>query len=273
MGDYRSTDFGFHTKIPTTSNSNTNNSTGSLNMHVKISLDWEKFDHKPSKDKQYKDYKDFKGKPLSEVGILGGRVGKNVERIDLADLAHKVAKDGQTFSPFIFGFFEAIPGNPASKTRRRLSHLFESCEVLCLDFDQGDPIEGIYKTCEENNLTPNFVHESFSSCEELRKYRVMFVLDKVYTDHDEVKMTINTLLKMFPTADTQAKDLSRIFFGSNSGILEFNDQVKNHIPIDPEIRESYNKNMFADIEEKEADDNGFIFGTEEIDTEICQSAD
>ena len=242
-------------------------------IHIKVSLDWEKFSNKPSYEKQYKEKTTRSGKEITEVMELGMRVGSNVERIELSQLASAISSEGRTFSPFVFNYQERREGDTRKPRRRRLAHLFESCECFCLDFDSGKPIEEILETAKEKGLTPNIVHESFSSSEELRKYRMLFVLDRQYTDGDEVRMMINTLLKWFPYADAQAKDLARIFFGSNKGLLEFNDKVRNTIPIDKEVRESYHSNLLKDVSERTDGDSGFIFGDIDIDTEVCLKVD
>lgn len=202
---------------------------------IEISLDWEKFDHKPNKN-QYKDFKDSRGKIITELMILGSRVGKNVKTLTIEQLANALTL-GQTWSPFIFN-----KDKRTGKVRRRIE-LFNRCNTLALDFDDGITYDEILKNCKNYDLTPNIIHESFSSTKELRKFRVIFALDKTYTCSREVRLMIMTLLKWFPNADRSAKDLARIMFGTNKTCNYVNSSTRNIINPDPDLIETEEKDL------------------------------
>lgn len=209
-------------------------------MYVEISLDSEKFKQKPSPDRQYKDYTNRKGKILTEPMVLGSRVGKTVKKIPLEAFAKAICS-GQTWSPFIFNKCP-ITG----KVRRRIE-LFNRCSTLALDFDDGTSYEEILDICSKNKLNPNIIHESFSSTSSLRKYRVIFVLDKQYKINRKVRLMILTLLEIFPSADKSAKDLARLMYGTNKKPLLVDSTATNSISIDPAVEERMEeKNLLYD---------------------------
>lgn len=205
-------------------------------MKVLVSLDKEKFKHKPSQS-QYKDFTDKRGRPLSELIIIGSRVGGRVKELTIPELANAICS-GQTWSPFTF---HECPRT--GKVRRRIE-LFKQCQVLALDFDNGITYDQILANCAAHGLTPSIIHESFSSTEELRKYRLVFALDKVYSEARTVRLMIHTLLSWFPDADKSAKDLARIMFGTDKKPLLVNPSAVNTIIIDPEVEaKSEEKNL------------------------------
>ena len=193
-----------------------------MGITIEVSLDWEKFKSKPDPNKQYKDMVDRRGNPIMVPTILGARVGQKVYKLTLQGFADAITS-GQTWSPFVFREC------PRAKKVKRRAELFIRCNNLALDFDNGITQEEILARCGEHGLKPNLIHESFSSSPALRKYRVVFVLDKTYDDSNEVRMQILTLMQWFPEADKAAKDLARLMYGTNKPITWFDDEHLNTI--------------------------------------------
>lgn len=197
--------------------------------HIKVSIDYNKWDRKPSRDNQFKDLTDRRGRPLSEVVILGATVGKHVKTLPIGEFARKIATNGQTWSPFVFNKC------PISGKVRRRAELFQSCEVLGLDFDDNTSLGSIVERSAEHGLIPNIIHETFSSSPKCRKYRAIYMLDKTYTSSDLIRLQILTLLQWFPDADAAVKDLARLYFGSNSGVKFHNYNFRNTIEVPDDL--------------------------------------
>lgn len=95
-------------------------------------------------------------------------------------------------------------------------------QMFCLDFDNGTQIEEQLKKCTDYGLIPNIVYESFSSTEELLKFRIIFILDKPITVASVAKEIMLKLIQMFPDSDKVCKDFTRMFFGTNKEVKVLN---------------------------------------------------
>lgn len=185
-------------------------------MEFLISLDHEKFDHKPSSNKQYKDKIDRFGNPRTETSVLGSRVGINIEKLDIHKLGKSI-EEGQTWTPYIFQVC------PEWNRRRRLEGLFESSQVFALDFDNNESLDYILKKASELNIDIALIHTSFSSTPEYQKSRAIILCDEKITDFLEVKRISLGLAYGFDS-DKSCVDIARLYFGSKSNsIIYIND--------------------------------------------------
>jgi hypothetical protein len=175
-------------------------------QNFKVSVDYEQFDHKPSAKLQYKNKKDKFGNPRTEISVIGSRLGTEIKELSVSKLAACIAK-GQTWSPYTF------KECPDWKRRRRLEGLFESCQVYALDFDNGEKLEELIDKTTSLGLTPNIVHESFSSTLDYPKFRFIFVGSEVITDFSQAKKYATALAIAF-NSDKSCVDTARLYFGS-----------------------------------------------------------
>lgn len=174
----------------------------------KISLDWEEFDHKPGKA-QYKDYKNkVTQQPIPEVAIVGARVGRQVEELSILQLAAAINK-GQTWSPHIFSKC------PLRQRRHRQEGLWESCQLVGLDFDRNTSTKDILAKFDEHGIKPALLHKSFSWSKENNKLRAVVAFDTPFQSAADAKIVIVGLQQLFSEEkpDPACKDLARIFFG------------------------------------------------------------
>lgn len=191
-------------------------------MFIRVSLDKEEYTEKPT-------------------GILVGQISKRIAQQvfngELKDFADLISNKGCTWCPAIFKI------NQTSQIAERKNSLFQQAQLLALDFDSGLDIDQIISRSKENSLVPNLIHESFSSTEELKKYRVIFVLPEPDTQQKIFVGRIRKLLEIFPEADKATKDPARLFFGSNKGIAHIDSSSINIIsPLEYKhnpIEESY----------------------------------
>ena len=83
----------------------------------------------------------------------------------------------------------------------------EGCRILTLDAAVG--------RLAANGIIPMCVYHTYSSTEETPRFRVVLMLEEPCEDPDVMEMAISNLLELFPEADQQCRDLSRLFFGAS----------------------------------------------------------
>lgn len=95
-------------------------------------------------------------------------------------------------------------------------------EVVMLDFDNKD--ENNLYTIEDLEAdtfmqeNASFIYRTFSDIySEVDKFRVVFHLDKLVAENQEIEQIYQALFKKYPQADSSVGQTSRLFFGSNSG--------------------------------------------------------
>jgi hypothetical protein len=174
-----------------------------------ISLDYEQWDHKPSTKLQYKDQVDKFGNPRSEVRVIGARLGSEIEKATPTSLARFVSR-GQTWSPFVFNEC------PQWKRPRRVEALFKGCQVMALDFDNGESVEAIVSRAEKLSLQFNLIHHSFSSTPEHPKLRGIMFVEREISDFETARLYSTALAHAFEGADKQCIDVARLYFGSRA---------------------------------------------------------
>lgn len=160
------------------------------------------------------DNKKFHSKPLDALTLsnLHKRICKTVEEIAPKELAESLA-NGQTM----------VLGVMKNEVRKKVNLNYQ--EVIALDFDDNTTIEEI-----ENNEfikdNASFIYTTFSHAEGHHKFRVVFFLENKLTNNEQVLEVYNKLFNMFPTADVNCKDSSRLFFGGKSYTeINFNNRL------------------------------------------------
>lgn len=219
---------------------------------LKISLDWECWTSKPSTILQYNEEIDKYGNPKTQARVIGARLGSNIQEVGPKDLARHIAM-GKTWSPFTF---KECPdwGRP-----RRVEGLFDQCQVLAVDFDNGDSVEEIIKKAESFKLKFTLVHHSFSSTPEHPKLRGVFFLDNPIVKFDEAR-ELSAGLAYLLGGDRQCIDVARMYYGSTSEsivLLSVNQVLKvsdlKRIIKDVDIP----KSKITQLNKPKADDEGW----------------
>lgn len=167
------------------------------------------------------DTKEFTSKPLDSQTLsnLHKRICKTVEEIAPKELAKSLA-NGQTM----------VLGVMKNEVRKKVNLNYQ--EVIALDFDDNTTIEEI-ESNEFIKQNASFIYTTFSHTEGHHKFRVVFFLENKLTNNEQVLEVYNKLFEMFPTADVNCKDSSRLFFGGKSYTeINFNNRLNVNTIVD-----------------------------------------
>ena len=177
-------------------------------------MDNEKLLHKVLLDSQQ-----FKAKPKgSTPGYITNRLTNCETAISIESLATALSS-GQTFTPATFGGKPRSNGNWVQQS------------IFALDIDNKDKrgkkvkdsdivdLQTILNRCNEYQLIPAFIYETFSHKDTWPKYRIVFQLEKPVTDPQQRRDIGNQLLFLFPESDNTF-DESRLFYGGKNLVFE-----------------------------------------------------
>lgn len=163
----------------------------------------------------------FNSKPTSkDVSQIKPRLaGVQPTKANIS-LLEKAVLSGRSFSPAVL--------NGGAKAENW------SCQqVFCVDIDNEDKtspkgekrqsenpltIDEVFKRCEEWDIKPSLIYETFSSSHEWLKFRVVFISDKLITNGIERDCIQLALMEIFPECDTSCKNRDRLFFGGRKTI-------------------------------------------------------
>ena len=124
--------------------------------------------------------------------------------------------------------------------------------IFPLDFDSGITPEEVLNRFGEFNIIPNVIYHSFSDTPQLRKFRVILILNCMLTDYDQALCLRQSLIDAFPECDKNCVDAARMYFGGiNSEVLnEKTISVEELIPFLGITTISKDKNQTRKIAEK-----------------------
>lgn len=123
----------------------------------------------------------------------------------------KAIRQGKTISPTVM-----------SGTKEKD---FEEQQVFMVDIDNKKTdipfltVEEALSICEKNHLPPVLYYYSFSHKEEIPKFRLVFVMNEVITDHILRATIIQKLIDLFDQSDTSCRNADRLFFGTNKEVV------------------------------------------------------
>lgn len=166
-------------------------------MEIKISLDNEEFTHKPEK---------------SNIGRINNRIAGQIRTETLVALAKYIGKDGRSFCPAIFEY------------KHRKKENFREIQLFVLDFDDGTDYRTIKDKCEAFGLPFFFSYHTFSSTQDIPKYRVVLCHQVPISMKWLAEMMLDMLKELFPEADTACFEISRMFFGGK-GVIEYCEEA------------------------------------------------
>jgi len=136
-------------------------------------------------------------------------------------------EDINTVAPYLIAPV-AWTWTPATFNGSRSNANWEQQSVFALDFDNGFTPEQALEITDRYNIVPNIIYSSFSDSPELRKFRILFFLDRSITNKDEAKFIQTNLMNMFEgNADKACKDYARMFYGGKELLFLNNVEVSS----------------------------------------------
>lgn len=101
-------------------------------------------------------------------------------------------------------------------------------EKITIEKEEHVTVEKIVKYCEEINLVPTFIYNTFSHTEQQHKLRLVYVLDVATQNQEVVKNLYNSFKTTFKdfNMDTAPTSIATMFFGGKSIAFESNTFYK-----------------------------------------------
>lgn len=159
---------------------------------------------------------------IDKIGYTDKKCLKNEEEIQ--KLKKRLQRD---YPPIEASLEEVIEELQKGKTispavmKGTESKDFEEQQLFMVDIDNKKEdipiltVEKALEICEKNHLAPVFYYYTFSHKETLPKFRLVFVMDEVITDHILRDTITRKLIDLFEQADTSCTNADRLFFGTN----------------------------------------------------------
>ncbi|MDT2795532.1 hypothetical protein P7H53_12360 [Enterococcus thailandicus] len=169
------------------------------------------------------------------VKKISNTIMNNLREITIQEFAEELAVNGKTV------VLAELSENKLSKMTKIIGQ-----ELVMLDFDNKDP-NNLYtiEDLEADSFmqeNASFVYRTFSDMySEIDKFRVVFQLNTVVTENQEIEQIYQALFKKYPQADSAVGQTSRMFFGSNAGyeIIDWDNRLDTKtILVSDEITES-----------------------------------
>lgn len=101
-------------------------------------------------------------------------------------------------------------------------------EKITIENEEHVTVEKIVKYCEEINLVPTFIYNTFSHTEQQHKLRLVYILDVATQNQEVVKNLYNSFKTTFKdfNMDTAPTSIATMFFGGKSIAFESNTFYK-----------------------------------------------
>ena len=169
------------------------------------------------------------------VKKISNTIMNNLREITIQEFAEELAVNGKTV------VLAELSENRLSKMTKIIGQ-----ELVMLDFDNKD--ENNLYTIEDLEAdsfmqeNASFIYKTFSDLfSEVDKFRVVFHLEKLVTDNQEIEQIYQALFKKYPQADSSVGQTSRLFFGSNSGyeVIDWDNRLDaKRLLIDEDVVDS-----------------------------------
>jgi hypothetical protein len=143
----------------------------------------------------------------SEIGRISNRISMYTGLTIQELFTHVTAPYSYTWSGAIF-------------SGKRSNDNWQQQSVFALDFDKGlISLSDVIDKLRDNGVEPQCWYSTLGSSPALHKFRVIIAIDEPITNLDDRYVVIMGLLYLFPEADTNCKDASRIFLGGRDGVV------------------------------------------------------
>ena len=149
------------------------------------------------------DSQGFSTKPDLVIGQINNRIGRGIKSVNAEnfdEFVAKVGRQGYTFCPATF------------KDGQRNIENFQEMQLFALDFDSGITFPEVKDRADKYNLPVLFAYKTFNSKENHNRFRVSFLNDVAIPDKKVAKTMLQALMTIFPEADRQCNDISRMYY-------------------------------------------------------------
>ena len=166
----------------------------------------------------------FTTKPTGrEIGGIKARFAKpeSIRDLSIEQIAKALAS-GHTIQPSVTPFSEESRNKGYKGTRKED---FTEQTLFMIDIDNKadappETPEHAVRILAEHNLRPAFMYPTFSSTEEVPRFRFAIVADAPFTEKTERDRVQAGLITLFPQADADCVNADRIFFGTDKGMID-----------------------------------------------------
>jgi hypothetical protein len=210
----------------------------------------------------------YTSKPNSyEVVSISDRIADQIKTFNSENIktfVRQVTKEGHTFCPATF----KNDANDFEKTRKRKEN-FDQLQLLALDFDKGISFDEVKDRAERYDLPILFAYDTFTSRDH-DKFRVAFLNDCPIENIKIAELMLKSLSTIFPEADPSSKSPVQMYYGSNKGLLYFDESLQT---IDAEslirnttnyLEDKYGTNHYKQHIEKLAKDTGVALNDKKL---------
>lgn len=151
----------------------------------------------------------------NEIARISQKITSRKRKLNIEEFAREVGENGKPFTPAFF--------NGSRKKEN-----FVQQEIYALDFDGGFTFQNFIEKSYKYEIIPAFVYNTYSSTEEDERFRAVYICDCVSTDQRAADIMIKLLLQIFPEADKNCSDVSRLFLGGKK-IVYMNPKAEINI--------------------------------------------
>lgn len=172
--------------------------------------------------------KRFNQKPTTEeTALISTSIANNKKTITFDEFIKALGR-GQTYTPGIFD-------GGIRKAKNWLGQ-----QIFVADIDSGNiSFDELQIKCNDFVVPPAIIHESFSSTENFKKWRVIFISENLVEDPAEA-LSLLKLIKNHFNSDGAVVDLARMLFGTTPDNLRLSRETYfniNDIDLVPSIKE------------------------------------
>lgn len=153
------------------------------------------------------DYEQFSFKALSMIPEYTWRIADFERTETISKFAHEIGNKGQAFVPVVF------------KGGKLDMDDYKSQQFFALDFDENITWGEIEQRADKYNLPICFAYETFNSKNKDR-FRVVFCNDIKITNLRVSEIMQAAIMEIFPEADRQCSNLTRIYLGGKNTFHE-----------------------------------------------------
>lgn len=142
-----------------------------------------------------------------EYAHINNEITRRVSEVDIATFAREVGMNGRPFTPALFH-------------GRRRKEDFAQEQVYALDFDDGITVAEFLSRAERYRVPPAFIYATYNHSGDAPRFRAVFINNIPIQDRQAASIILELLHKIFPEADKNCRDVSRLYLGGKGLLYE-----------------------------------------------------